>query len=267
MAKEKQKIKIGLVLGSGGARGLAHIGVLKVLERNNIPIDFISGASIGAIIGAIYAAMRNANEMEKIVTAADWKTFVSLLDPTLAQGILRGDKIKKFLTKFLGEKMTFKDLKIPLTVVATDFSAGEPVIIDKGDLLEALMASSAVPLIFQPVKKDGQVLVDGGLSMPIPIEPLKKMGANKIIAVNLDGDGFTQKKEKFNIGETALQTIRLLRYRLAKHDISEADVAITPEVENVWGYEFLNGAKVIAAGEKAAQKVLPEIKKLISDNI
>ncbi len=264
MTKEKQKFKIGLALGSGGARGLSHIGVLKVLERNNIPIDFISGTSIGSIIGAMYAMMRNASEIEKIVTAADWKMFISLLDPSLAQGLLRGEKIKKFLIKFLGDKTTFKDLKIPLSVAATDFSTGEPVVIDKGDLLEAIMASSAVPLIFQPIKKDGMMLADGGLSMPVPIKPLRKMGAEKIIAVNLDGDYFINKKERSSLGETAFKTIHILRYQLAKRDISEADLVIIPEVGGMWGYQFLDGAKAIAAGEKAAQKMLPKIKELLN---
>lgn len=264
MFKEKLKLKIGLALGSGGARGLSHVGVLKVLERNNIPIDFISGASIGSIIGAMYAAMRNAGEIEKIITAADWKMFVSLLDPSLAQGLLRGEKIKKFLAKFLGEKMTFKDLKISLAVSATDFSTGEPVVIDKGDLLEAIMASSAVPLIFQPIKKDGMILVDGGLSMPIPIKPLRRMGANKIIAVNLDEDYFVNKKEKPGLGETVFKTIRILRHQLVKRDAVDADVVIIPEVGGIWGYEFLNGAEAVALGEKAAQKALPKIKELLN---
>lgn len=262
VAKENKKLKIGLALGAGGARGLAHIGVLKVLERNNIPIDFISGTSIGSIIGALYAVIRNANELEKIITTADWRLFLSLLDPSLAQGLLRGEKIKKFLIKFLGEKAVFKDLKIPFTAVATDFSTGQPVIMNKGELVEAIMASSAVPLIFQPIKKDGKVLVDGSLSMPVPIEPLKQSGAEAVIAVNLDDDYFSQKKEKLNLGETAFQAIKLLRYQLAERDSRVADVVIAPMVGEINGYNFLAGTKAIAAGEKAAQKVLPEIKKL-----
>jgi len=264
VSKEKKKLKIGLALGAGGARGLAHIGVLKVLERNNIPIDFISGTSIGSIIGALYAAIRNANELEKIITTADWRLFLSLLDPSLTQGFLRGEKIKKFLTKFLGEKSTFKDLKIPLTAVATDLLTGKSVIMNKGDLIEAIMASSAVPLIFQPIKKDGKSLVDGSLSMPVPIQPLKRSGAEIVIAVNLDDDYFSHKKEKLSLGETAFQTIKLLRYQLAERDSRSADVVITPTVGQINGYDFLVGNKIITVGEKATQKILPKIKKLLN---
>jgi len=262
MKRRKKLVKIGLALGSGAARGLAHIGVLKVLERNNIPIDYIAGSSIGAVVGAMYSVTRNVNQLEKIVLSADWKLFLSLLDPVLSQGLLRGQKIRKFIKDFLGDA-EFKDLKIPTTIVATDLQSGETKLLDKGDLCEAIMASCAIPLVFQPVKIDGTVLVDGGLSAPLAIQPLQKMGADKIIAVNLDGDFFTKKKEKFTIGEMAWQTINLLRYNLARRDAEAADVVIVPEVGDIWGHEFLNGEKAIAAGEKAAQKVLPEIKKLI----
>lgn len=254
--------KIGLALGSGAARGLAHIGVLKVLERNEIPVDFISGSSIGAVIGALYAVTRNVNQMEKIVMSADWRLFLSLLDPISSQGLLRGTKIKKFLMDFIGDA-SFKDLKIPTVISATDLQTGEVVYLEKGNLGEAMMASSAIPLIFQPINIDGRVLIDGGLSAPLPIEPLKKMGADKIIAVNLDGDFFTRRKAKLSAGELAWHTINILRYNLAERDSEMADVVVVPEVGDIWGHEFLNGKKAIAAGEKAAQKVLPEIKKLL----
>lgn len=253
------KYKVGLALGSGAARGLAHIGVLKVLERNNIAIDFISGSSIGAVIGALYCVTGDIRQMEKIVTSADWKLYLSLLDPISAEGLLRGEKIKKFLKGFIGVT-TFKDLSIPLIIAATDFQTGEPVLIGQGDLCEAMMASGAIPLIFKPIKKDGRVLVDGGLSMPLPIAPLRKMGAEKVIAVNLDGDFFTRKKERSSVGEIAVQTINLLRYHLAERDAAGADVVVIPEVGDIWGHEFLNGTKAIAAGEKAAQKILPKLK-------
>lgn len=254
--------KIGLALGSGAARGLAHIGVLKVLERNNVPIDLISGSSIGAVIGALYSVTRNVSQMEKIVQSADWRLFLSLLDPVSSQGLLRGAKIRKFFARFMGEA-SFKDVKIPLTIVATSLQTGEAIFITKGDLGEAMIASSAIPLIFQPVKINDQLLVDGGLSMPLPIKPLKENGADAVVAVNLDGDFFTRKKEKFSAGEMAWQAINMLRYNLAERDAAEADVVIVPEVGDIWGHEFLNGEKAIAAGEKAALKVLHKIKEII----
>ena len=165
MATKSKKLKIGLALGSGAARGLAHVGVLKVLERNNIPIDFISGASIGAVVGALYAATRNIAEIENVVTSADWRLYLSLVDPAVPGGFIRGEKIRKFLTRFLGPAF-FKDLKIPLVVSATDFQTGEAVFIDKGNLIDAIMASGAIPLVFQPAKVGGRLLADGGHHRP-----------------------------------------------------------------------------------------------------
>lgn len=262
MVKASKKLKIGLALGSGAARGLAHIGVLKVLQRNNIPIDFISGASIGAVVGALYSATKNIAQLEDIITSADWRTYLSLIDPVAANGFIRGGKIRKFLARYLGNS-TFNDLHIPLLIAATDFQTGEAVVLDKGDLLEAIMASSAIPLVFQPAKIEGRVLIDGGFSSPMPIDPLRKKGAGKIIAVNLDADYFSRKKDKFSAGETALQAINLLRYHLAARDAVKADVVVAPEVGEIMSYSFLAGKRVIDAGEKAAQKVLPEIKKII----
>ncbi|MFA5127726.1 MAG: patatin-like phospholipase family protein [Patescibacteria group bacterium] len=257
--------KIGLALGSGAARGLAHIGVLKVLERNNIPIDYISGASIGAVVGALYAATRNVAEMEKVVTEADWKLFLSLIDPTVVNGMIKGEKIKKFLRRFVGD-MTFADLKIPLAVVATDLQTGEPVILDKGDVVDAIMASSTVPLVFQPVKMNDHILVDGGLSHPVPTQILRERGMKKVIAVNLDADFFTKKKVDLSPGAMAMQMITLMRYHLAEYDAALADVVIAPEVGGIFGTRFNAGPPVIDMGEKAAQKVLPQIKKLAARN-
>lgn len=259
MSNMKQT-KIGLALGSGAARGLAHIGVLKVLERNNIPIDYISGASIGAVIGALYAATRNVAEMEKVVTEADWKLYLSLIDPTVVNGMIKGEKIKKFLRRFVGD-MTFADLKIPLSIVATDLQTGEPVYLEKGDVAEAIMASSAIPLVFQPSKIDDRVLVDGGLSSPVPIDILRRHGMKKVIAVNLDADYFSKRKVNLSVGELALQTIQLLRYHLAERDVKSADVVINPAVGDIIGHRFDVGAAAIAEGEKATQKFLTKIKK------
>jgi NTE family protein len=260
---DKNQNKIGLALGSGAARGLSHIGVLKVLERNHVPIDYISGASIGAVIGALYAATRNVAEMEKVVTEADWKLYLSLIDPAVVNGMLKGEKIKKFLRRYIGD-MTFADLKIPLAVVATDLQTGEPVILDKGDIADAIMASSTVPLVFQPVKMQDKILVDGGLSHPVPIQILRERGIKKVIAVNLDADFFSKKKVDMSPGALALQMINLLRYHLAERDAALADVVVAPEVGEIFGTRFDIGRAVIDAGEKAAQKVLPKIKKLLT---
>lgn len=263
MSKSENNKKIGLVLGSGAARGLAHIGVLKCLKKNNIPIDYISGSSIGAVIGAMYSVSQKIEEIEKAVIQADWRLYLSLLDPRLSGGgMIKGDKIKDFMQKFIG-LASFSDLKIPLTISATDFQTGKKIYLQKGNLLEAVMASSAIPLIFEPKKIDGQILVDGGLSSPLPVAPLKKQGADIVIAVNLDNDYFSDRKRNFSAGIMALQTIQLLRYHLADLEASTADVVISPKVGNIMGFSFISGKKAIDLGYQATKKMMPKIKSLL----
>jgi len=137
--KLSKRPKIGLVLGSGGPRGFAHIGVIKILEKNNIPIDFIAGSSIGAMIGGFYAATKDIKQVEKIALGADWKFILSLLDPSFRQGLIGGDKVKKFIENYIGG-VTFKGLKIPLSVVATNLKNGDVVVINTGEVASAVRA-------------------------------------------------------------------------------------------------------------------------------
>jgi NTE family protein len=257
-----KKKKIGLALGSGGARGLAHIGVLKVLEKNNIKIDFIAGSSIGALIGSFYAAGLSAKQIEKIALKTNWSRLFSLIDINLKQGIIGGEKVKNFIIENIGS-IKFKDLKIPLTVVATDFKNGETVYFNQGDVTSAVKASISMPLVFSPVEKDNKLLIDGGFSMPVPVEAVKKMGADFIIAVNLDGGYFQQEQvdyKKLTLYQIANTSINIVRYNLAALNVKDADLNICPTIGNInWG-KFTDGKKVIIAGEKAMNKKIKEIK-------
>ncbi len=177
---------IGLALGSGTARGLAHIGVLRVLEQEGINLDIIVGSSIGSLIAAAWASGKNADDMERI--AMSFKTKIrafSLLDMMIPRiGFIRGKNIDVFLRFLLGEK-TFLDTKIPLKIVAVNLETGQEVIIDKGYLYEAVHASIAIPGIFYPVKRNSMRLVDGGILDPVPVGVLSRLGVSKIIAVNV----------------------------------------------------------------------------------
>jgi len=257
--------KIGLALGSGGARGLAHIGVIKILEENNIPIDYISGASIGAVIGGFYSATRDINSIEKLATSTDWRKFVSLLDPSFKTGIFRGDKAKKFLEEYT-QKKSFSQLQIPFSVVATDYKTGEAKIISSGDVASAIRASMSVPIAFNPSDHEENILVDGGLSIPVPVDIVRKMGADIIIAVNLDGDYFSYSHEKdLRFHKIALNSINLLRHHLARENIKNADIIITPKVGNILWYEFVTGKKAILAGENATREKITELKKIVKN--
>ncbi len=178
--------KIGLVLGSGAARGLAHIGIIKALKEKNIPVDMIAGSSMGALVGACYAREGEIANLEEIILKIDWKQLTRLADPNLAllfKGLIHGKKVKELLRTLIGD-IEFKDLKIPLAVVATDVNTGEEIVIKEGSVIEAVRASISIPAIFMPVKFKGRFLIDGGIVNPVPVGVVKALGATFIIACN-----------------------------------------------------------------------------------
>ncbi|MBZ0198992.1 MAG: patatin-like phospholipase family protein [Ignavibacteriaceae bacterium] len=183
MANKKRDT--ALVLGTGGARGLAHIGVIQALEENNIPIDIITGTSIGALVGGIYAAGVKVSRMESIVSDVNKIMVAKILMPKLfAPGFIDNKRILDFIKDLVGN-VKIENLKIPFAAVATDLITGEEVIFNHGLLSDALMASIAIPTIFQPVMNGGRILIDGGLSNPLPVSVALKMNAQTIIAVNV----------------------------------------------------------------------------------
>ena len=263
----KNKVpKIGLALGAGGPRGFAHIGVIKILEKNNIPIDFIAGSSIGAMAGGLYASSKDIAQIEKDILKTDLKQIVSLVRPSLHQGLIDNERILKFIEKRIGG-IGFKDLQIPLSVVATDINTGEGIYINKGKVVPAIMASISLPLIFRPLKLGGRLLADGGLSVPVPVEEVRKMGADIVIAVNLDASYFTEEnnsKTYLGFYRIADNSINIMRYHLASSDIRTADLVISPKLGTVRWREFLDPKEVIVAGEKAMNRELKELQSLIS---
>ena len=183
----KKKPKIGLALGSGAARGFAHIGIIKALKEKNISIDMIAGSSMGALVGACYARNGEITNLEETVLKTDWKQLVRLADPNLAllfKGVIHGKKVKELLKTLIGD-VSFGDLKIPLTVVTTDVNTGEEVVIKTGSVVDAVRASISIPAIFMPVKLNDKFLIDGGIVNPVPVSVIKNMGAAFVIACNV----------------------------------------------------------------------------------
>jgi len=178
--------KVGLALSGGAARGLAHIGVLKALEEESIPIDMIAGTSAGALVGACYAKERKAAVLEEIALGVDWKKLAHLADLNLIllwKGFVQGQKVKSFLSSLIGD-IGFEDLEIPLAIVATDAENMEEVIINEGSVIEAVRASISMPVILTPVGWRDRFLIDGGVVNPMPVNVVRNMGAEVIIAVN-----------------------------------------------------------------------------------
>jgi len=259
--------KIGLVLGSGGARGLAHIGVLKVLEKNNIPIDHIAGASAGALIGAYYALNTETGGIEKIAMKTTKRELLTLIDPSNPKrALIKGNKIKNFIKNLLNDK-DFKDTKIPLTIVVTDLEKGREVHIKRGNLAEAIRASVGIPGIFCPYKLNDKLFVDGGLINATPVDVARDMGADFVIAVDLTMGTEVTFKEP-TIVETLLRSFDIIRTELTKMKIQSVNdlVLIQPTPNNQNGADslrFYEAKRFIKAGEKAAEKAMPEIKRKI----
>jgi len=268
--KKNKNPKIGLALGSGGAKGLAHIGVLKVLKRNNIPIDYIAGSSVGAMLGAFYAANEDIEELEKVILSFNRKKSLSLLDFTMQGGFLKGNKTEKFIAEILnGAK--FDTLKIPFAAVATDINTAETVVFQDGSLVKAIRASIAVPAFFQPSQYKNRLLSDGGLSNPVPVDVVKDMGADITIAVNLDSV-YIEKPFKHApaLSMVPMHSVNILRHTLAKQSVKTADVVILPpDMYHVgilgWKYIFDNekAKQIIKLGEEATEHALPSIKHTI----
>jgi len=179
--------KVGLALGGGAARGLAHIGVLKALDEESIPIDMLAGTSAGAVVGACYARDRNVASLEEIAIGIDWKQVARFTDLNLillGKGFIQGQKIKSLLNSIINDAQ-FADLKVPFAVVAADIQRMEEIVINKGSVVDAVRASISVPVAFTPVKWGSNFLVDGGIVNPLPVNVVRDMGAEVIVAVNV----------------------------------------------------------------------------------
>lgn len=264
------KKKVGLVLGSGTARGLAHIGVLKVFEKEKIHFDFLSGSSIGALIGAIYSLYQDVALIEKEVTKVDWLKVISFVHFGYGHGgLLDNQKVAEFIRHFVGQK-TFRDLKIPLAIVAVDLEKGTPVIFRQGPLFEAIRASIALPGLFSPVKVNDRVLVDGGMISPLPLKACCELGAREIIAVNLFADlknsfqKFLLFEEKGQLASVnvATQAFFIMENELANLEAREANLIIAPFIGRIDWFDFTQASQFIAAGEKAALEVIEQVKKI-----
>lgn len=260
--------KIGLALGSGGAHGLAHIGVMKTLLDNDIPIDYIAGASAGALIGGLYAASKDIDAVERVALTSDLNRITHfVLDVSVHGGLLSGDAIEQFIRKEL-DGISFDRLHIPFAAVATDIHTGDAVVLREGDVTAAIRASMSIPLIFEPVVRGSQTLVDGGLVMPVPVELVRSMGADIVIGVNLDtpcphGDHAGNP----NLKMIAEMTMEILRNNLSETQAQMADVIISPTFDKkvlVGWNEFLHPQDLIAKGQDAMELALPDLRALLS---
>ena len=250
--------KIGLALGGGSARGLAHIGLLQVFEEEKIPVHLVVGTSIGSMIGAFYAAGTNLQYLTGIARHLNWQ---QILDPKFSRlGLCRGDKLEELVALLVGRK-TFQDLKLPFAAVACDLKTGQEVLLSEGDVARAVRASCSLPGILKPVQWGDKLLVDGGVCGRLPVKAARKFGADLVIAV--DVGGWPKQGEIKNAFQVLNQTFHIFEARLAQEQGSEAELFIRPNVGQI-GPERLDLAdELIALGREAAVKALPQLQKMI----
>ena len=269
MSPELRRKKIGLALSGGAARGLSHIGVLEVLEREGIPIDMIAGSSMGALVGAIYALGKDVSQIKELAIELGSRRFALLADPALPKtGLIKGRKIEDTLRSIFGD-IEFGDLRIPFACVATDINSGEEVVIKEGLVRDGVRASGSIPVILTAVKRQGRYLVDGALVNPVPVSVLKEIGADFIIAVNVTPhvqERFHRVNEEQleakqpNIFNVIMQMVHITGYQAVRSSLEGTDVIIGPPVTHIgWG-DFHRAPECILQGELAAQEAIPEIK-------
>jgi NTE family protein len=252
--------RIGLALGGGFARAMAHIGVLKVLEQENIRIDFVGGTSAGAIVGAMYCSGLTPREMENMARTVRFRDFARW---TLSRyGFCSNDRMAGFLARAV-KVQRFEDLRIPLAVAATDFCSGQEVIFRRGPLLGAIRASCANPGMFQPVEVDGRLLVDGLLVHPVPTEPVRRMGADRVIAVHLSSRGILDEAPR-HLFEVIGQCFTIAQQKMVSAWKAHADVVIQPDVEDFTYDAFERAPEMIRIGEAAARAALPQIRNWLA---
>ncbi|MEN8615394.1 patatin-like phospholipase family protein [Dehalogenimonas sp. THU2] len=262
-----------MALSSGAARGLAHIGVLAILEKEEIPVDMIAGISMGSLIGAVYAQGQDIDRMRRLAIELGQKRFSFLVDPALPKsGLVRGQKIGNMLRSIIGD-VEFQDLKIPFACSATDIETGREVVIRRGLVREAVRASFSIPVLLTPTKLEGRYLVDGGLLDPVPVKILKEMGADFIIAVNViptdqntsfEANHENKRSNCPNILSIAIQTVNIVSNQALKSSLIGADVIIEPQVAHINLVDFNRVSECIHQGELAAQSSMPSIKRLLA---
>lgn len=251
--------KIALVLGAGASKGFAHIGVLKVLESNKIPIHMIVGSSAGSFVGALYAYGFSAFEIQKLSFAIERNDIVDLSIPD--RGFIKGEKLEGYVNTLL-RNTPIEKLRIPFYAVATDIESGREVAFGSGNTGTAVRASCSIPGIFIPTVISGRMYVDGGVVSPVPVDAAKRLGADVIIAVDLSGDVGTA-APKGTI-EVILQSITIMYGKLAAAQLAKADVVISPNVGTIGSSDFSRRHEAVLEGEKAALAALPKIQEIIA---
>ncbi|MCB9772346.1 MAG: patatin-like phospholipase family protein [Candidatus Omnitrophica bacterium] len=304
IARQISGVLVGLALGGGAALGVAHVGVIRVLEQENIPIDMVSGSSMGALVAAFWTSGKNAQGLEVIARDFEklWDIIKLLCDPVFSpSAFIGGKKITRWLKSRGLEGKTFYDTRVPLKIISYDVLCREELVIESGSLAEAVRQSISIPGVIEPVRMKDRWIIDGGVMNPLPTDVLLKSGAKKIIAVNvlqspeqvLKGYNEEQRKatedakvsffqdpKKYmliklmrvvnkvfnpNVSDIIVRTLQASEYVISQHSAKSADVVIHPDLSHINWYELYKVDELIKRGEDAARAALPQIRKMLEE--
>lgn len=259
--------RVGLVLSGGGARGLAHIGVLKVLERERVPVDLVVGTSVGAIVGALYAAGVPASDIEGMASAVGWDQLTDLSSARVvrllvSERLLSTKKMEKYLQERIGET-SFADLKTPFACLATDIRTGEGIVLREGSVALAARASATMPGIFEPVPYRHRFLIDGGVVDNVPTEVARRLGAEILICLYVPED--FSRHNVSNVLTMITQALYIQGQVISEERIKQADFLIRPEVSDVSALELWRSKECMEAGQRAAEKSWPDLKRYLAE--
>ena len=262
-----KKPKVALVLGSGGAKGLAHIGVLKAFEEAGIKFDIIAGCSMGAIIGGCYSLGIKTKKMEKKALELSNNDVLDMRFPN-AFGFIKGDKAEKLIREFMGvedQELLFSDCKTPFACVATDIEKAELVALNSGNLISSIRASFSIPGVFRPVEIEGRKLLDGGMLSRVPVDVARKMGADIVIAVDCIGKTKPVSTEGYKYFDTITRIFSIMDYQISKREIKRADLLISLDQPSVSVIKIKNIEEGIQIGYEAAKANIIQIRELIQN--
>ncbi|MBN2406350.1 MAG: patatin-like phospholipase family protein [Elusimicrobia bacterium] len=253
--------RVALVLGGGAARGFAHIGVIRTLEQEKIPIDLIVGTSVGSLVGAIYADKADSFELEWNGFALEKEDIFDFSILRAKRGPVKGDRLENFVLQHVAAK-NIEDLKIQYIAVAADLNTGKPVLLNKGPVAKAVRASSSIPGVFEPLEYQGHLLVDGGVVGNIAPEVARIYGADLVITVDIGKSVVNYNTD--NVIDITLQAINIMGNKIDSYKHSDTDILIQPEVGDVGMMDFSQKKKCMTAGIEAARKNISKIKKLLA---
>jgi len=249
------KIRIGIALGGGAAKGFAHIGVIKMLEANGFKPEVVSGTSAGSVVGAFYASGMDAFQMQQHAVALD---EASIRDVTLFNGgMVRGQKLQDYVNRMVGNR-SFEKMKKPFAAVSTQLETGQRTVFVNGNIGQAVRASCSIPGVFEPVKIGKFYYVDGGVVSPVPVDAARQLGADFVIAVDIS-TRITGKTPENLLG-VVNQSITIMGQKLGEQEIERADIVIRPKVNDIGPADFEQRARAILEGEKAALAAMPQIR-------